>query len=231
MGMDRERKGSGAEARAPSEPEAIPPDPDPLHLVSDAAPPAPRLVLPVHAQRLVDEVYGLATAKRRMDVARQLAESIDPAGRGARLRRGAFVKARSVEHLDECCKAVLYDLPRNPDMAVVVVLEKLGDPPPGPTPTELAKQRDEERRAVEERYFAESKAAGLAWARDHPDAYRELVDPIEAQFAEVAGTSYGKLGRDAALVKATAHAAGFPPFDQWAAERGDGAAIATARSA
>lgn len=227
--MDRERKGSGAEAR--TEPEAIPPDPDPLHIVPDAAPPAPRAVLPLHAQRLVDEVYGLASEKRRIDVARQFADAIDPASRGARLRRGAYVKARSVEHLDDCCKAVLYDLPRNPDMAVVFVLEKLGDPPPGPTPTEVAKQREEESRALQERYFADAKAAGLAWARDHPEDYRALVAPIEAQFAEVQGTTFGKFGRDAALVKATAQAAGFPPFEQWRSERERAPDSPAARSA
>lgn len=215
-GEEKER--SGADAREDIGPRStIPPDPDPLALAEIPAPAAPpRVVLPPGAEKLLAECYGLSTEKRRADVAKQLYDALDPQLKGARVRRGTYVKARDPAHLDWACLAVLDDPPRNVDMAVVFVLQKLQDPPPGPSPTEVAATRDAEREQLEQRYGAEATRAAVAWSRDNAEAYKRLVAPIEAQFPNVNGNAFMTAARSAALTSAVAKAAGFPRFEEWA---------------
>lgn len=204
---------SGAEVRArPALTLAA--DPDPLGIDQPPAPPAPRVALPPGAKRLLEEMYGLATKKRRDDVTRQLFDALDFEGKGARLRQGIRVHARSVEHMNEVCLAVLSDPPRNVDAAVVIVLEKLRDPPPGPTATEIASAHAAESMAVEEEYHEALRAAGLAWAKAHPEEFANLRKPIDAEYG-TEPVGFIKMTRDAKLAQATAQACGFPSFDEW----------------
>lgn len=211
------KKRSGVPAREDIGPRStIPPDPDPLALAELPAPAAPpRVVLPPVAEKLLAKCYGLSTEKRRTDVAKQLYDALDPELKGARVRRGTYVKARDPAHMDWACQAVLDDPPRNVDMAVVFVLQKLQDPPPGPSPTEVAATRNAEREQLEERYGAEAKRAAVAWSRDHPEEYKRLAAPIEAQFPSANGNAFMAAARTAALTSALAKVAGFPRFEDW----------------
>jgi hypothetical protein len=220
MEMDEEKERSGARAREAPSPL---PDPDPLDLQEQhPAPPAPRVVLPPYAKRLVDELYGLSTPKRRLDVTAQLYDTLDPERRGARLRKGVHVRARDAPHLDSVCRDVLMDPPRDTDMAVVIVLQKLLDPPPGPSPAEIVAKRESEERALEEQYAAAARQAGLAWMRSHPEEYEVLRKPIDAQFTSGGNSAFVQQARSSALATATARAAGFPSFDEWVAQRNGG---------
>jgi hypothetical protein len=105
-----------------------------------AAPPAPlserspsKTTADITAHFL-ERFYGKASPERRRDVERQLAAVVDSRSEGAKLRRGVFVKAWNAEHLRERAREVIEDPPRDPDKAIVVLLEKLRDPPPEPTP-------------------------------------------------------------------------------------------------
>jgi len=181
---------------------------------------APLVELPATAERFVEQLYGLSTPKRKLDVRRQLYETIAESGRGARIRRGVYVKARSREHLDQTCKAVLDDPPREIDSAIVFVLRKLQDPPPGPSPTELAAVAEQEARKLEDAYMTAQRAAGLAWAKEHEDEFQRLRRPIDAEFGD-STNSFARLARDAALAQAAARAAGFPSFDTWRQANGN----------
>ena len=192
---------------------SIPEDPNPLGL-ERTAPPAPLASLPPMAERLVEQVYGLSTEKRRLDVRRQLYETIADPGRGARIRRGVYVKARSADHLNEVCRAVLDDLPREVDAAIVFVLRKLQDPPPGPSPTDVAAADTAKQVALEDEYHAAQRRAGLEWARTHDEEFQKLRRPIDAEFGDQTN-AFARLARDVALAQAAARAAGFPSFDEW----------------
>lgn len=196
-------------------------DPDPLIREHDRQPlpPAPLVgalvELPVEAHRFVEQLYSLATQKRQLDVRRQLYDALNPTSRGARLRKGVFVKARSAEHLAACCRAVMEDPPRNVDAAIVIVLEKLQDPPPGPTPAEQHKADSDADRAEEDAYQRDAKSAGVRWAHDHPDEYQPIVAEIDAHFKSAPDSGFTRMAREAALAQKCAEAAGFPSFDVW----------------
>jgi len=209
-GAERDLEGDPAQSRRE--------DLDPVVREGDrAAPPAPLVELPVGARRFVEQLYSLASEKRRLDVTRQLYDSLDPRLRGARLRKGVYVKARSPDHLERCCVAVLEDPPRNIDAAIVVLLEKLQDPPPGPTPAEQHKADTSAAIAEEEAYQRAMKAAGIAWANAHPDEYAPILAAVTAEFG-ANGSSFAKMARDAALAQRCAKAAEFPSFEVWKRE-------------
>lgn len=199
-------------------------DLDPVIRPEDrAAPPAPLVVLPVDAERLVEQLYSLGSEKRRLDVRRQLYDALDPRGRGARLRKGSFVKARSPEHLGQCCRAVLEDPPRNIDAAIVIVLEKLNDPPPGPTPAEQNKATIEAENVEMDAYEKEARGAGVRWARENPDAFDPIRAAADMEFPDP-NNAFMRMARDAALRQRCAKAALFPDFDTWRKQRKESAA-------
>lgn len=180
-----------------------------------AAPPAPRVALPVDAERFVEQLYSLGSEKRRLDVRRQLFDALDTVGKGARLRQGVFVKARDAEHLAFCCRAVMSDPPRNIDASIVVLLEKLKDPPPGPTPSELHKASESARVQGEEAYQRAAKTAGIRWANEHPDEYEPIRLAVNAEFEHAGTSAYGRIAKESALVQRCSKAAGFPDFETW----------------
>lgn len=213
---DRSRGGVEEEGiKSGAEREEVPVDADPLGTA--AAPPAPRVLLPDAARDFLDRFYGLpsVTTKRRTDVAAQVYDTLDPNRPGAKLRHGVRVKARDAAHLASCCQAVMDDPPRNADAAIVFLLQKLQDAPPGPTVTEQTAKRHDANVQLEERYAAEKRRAGIRWAHDNPEKFAELRAPVDAEFAQVSDTSFGQAALAAALEQKTAQAAGFPGFDEW----------------
>lgn len=208
--LEKERERSGAEALAS--------DLDPVVRDEDrSVPPVPLAVLPREAERFLERFYSLpsTTEKRRTDVRRQVYDVLDPRGRGARLRKGAHVKARSPEHLAHCCLAVMDDPPREIDNAIVFLLTKLQDPPPGPTPSEIVKVQEDKRAAEEEKYHAEMRRAGLTWAQANPAEYETIRLEVDARYANGVGGSFAKMARDSELAQKCAGRAGFITFDAW----------------
>lgn len=210
IGVGDGKERSGVRAREVS----IAEDDDPLNTEEPAAASAPLVELPREAEQFVERFYSLSSKKRRLDVIRQLHETLDPRRPGARLRRGVFAKARDPAHLSACCRAVLDDPPRDIDMAIVIVLQRLTNPPPGPTVTELQAKAESETRQLEERYQTEARSAGLAWSKEHPDEYSAILRRVEASIPPSAG-AMGRMTRDAMLAQETARAAAFPSFDAW----------------
>lgn len=178
-----------------------------------AAPLAPLVRLPRNAQQLVERFYPFAS-NRRLEVIAQLYLTLESAGRGAKVRRGEYVKARDPEHLDRVCAAVLDDPPNRDDLAIVWVLRKLQDPLPGPSPTEVAKKQEDARRQQEEAYQAAMRTAGLQWSTEHPEEYEQIRAAVDAQYKGQSG-SFVKLAREAELSQKCARSAGFPSFDDW----------------
>lgn len=194
-------------------------DADPIIRAEDRQPAsAPLVELPADATRLVEQLYSLATSKRQLDVTRQLYDSIDPRLKGARLRPGVFVKARSLEHLAQCCRAVMADPPRNIDAAIVIVLEKLQDPPKGPTPSEVHKADTDAFVAEQGAYDRAAKAAGVTWAKANPELYEPIRIAADREFPD-AGNTFMRMARESALTQRCAKAAGFVDFETWRAER------------
>jgi hypothetical protein len=219
-GTEMERSGADGVRSAPTRD-----DIDPVVRDTDrAAPPAPLVELPTDALRFVEQLYSLGSEKRQLDVRRQLYDTLDPRAKGARLRRGAYVKARSPEHLAQCCRAVMEDPPRNIDAAIVIVLEKLSDPPPGPTPAEQHTATESARVAAEELYQRAAKAAGVQWAKEHPADYEPIRVQVEHELHAAGDGAFGRMAKDSLLVQRCAAAAGFAEFDVWNAQRRESAA-------
>lgn len=165
-----------------------------------------------------------AQRARYRDVAAQLWETIDPKHPGPKIRGGIRVKARSSEHLERECRAVMLDPPRDRDMAVVFVLKRLTNPEPGPTPAEKHKAKTDAAVALEEAYQREAKRVGVGWANDHPDDYAPILARVDAQFSHLQQSPMTKMAREAQLIQLCARAAGFPDFTTWSQNRPEAAA-------
>lgn len=217
--VEGSRKGSGAEAEAAG---IIPPS---------CAPPASLLSalgLPDSALALLGMFYEPALSEKQRDryreVVQQLWETLDPRHPGPKIRGGTRVKARDKDHLDFVCRRVMADPPNDRDMAIVFVLKKLLDPPPGPTPAEKHKAQTDAAIAEEEAYRREARDAGLSWANDHPDEYAPILAAVDAEFKPASLNSFSKLAREAQLSQRCARAAGFPDFAAWQLKRRGSAA-------
>lgn len=181
--------------------------------------------LPPNATALLNRYYmGRSESERDRyrDVRRQLVDTIRVGVPGPKIRGGNRVKARSVQHLDDCCAAVLRDPPNDTDLAVYFVLKKLTDKIKGPSEAEVASDREKERVALEEKYHAEMRRAGIAWANQHAEEYETIRRQTEAEFRSTIHTVVGKMAFDSALAQRCGKAAGFPAFDKWTAQ-GDAA--------
>jgi hypothetical protein len=183
-------------------------------------PPATLLeTLPKKARELLSLFYEFPamTEKQReryRNVAMQLVDTIDPKHPGPKIRGGSRVKARSVEHLDDVCAAVLRDPPNDRDYAIVFVLKKLLDPPKGPSVTQRASEEEARSRNDEDRYHRAAKAAGVAWAKEHPDDYEPIRTEVEARY-KGKESAFASVAKEAELVTKCAKAAGFPPMEEW----------------
>lgn len=199
-------------------------DIDPFVRDEDRANPQPRVQLPEpETSRFFERFYELGTTdKRRLDVRRQLYDALDSlanSGRGARVRPGVFVRARDAAHLAGVMLKVIDDPPRENDSAIVFVLKKLGDPPPGPSPSEERARVDTETIALEERYRAARRSAGIAWSKANPAAYEQIRLAVETDLADAKG-GIGQMVKDAALEQRCGAAAEFQSFDRWCEEHG-----------
>lgn len=161
---------------------------------------------------------------RYRNVCGQIWDTIDAKHPGPKIRGGARVKARSVDHLERECKAVMKDPPMDRDMAIVFLLKRLTNPEPGPTVSERIKEQEAATAAEQERYFAEARVAGAAWAREHPAEYAPIAASANATYRDADANSFAKLARDSELVQACSRAAGFPDFDTWRNGRRESAA-------
>jgi hypothetical protein len=155
-----------------------------------------------------------AQRARYRNVLAQIYETLSPRHPGPKIRGGQRVKARSVEHLVDTINAVMRDPPPNRDLAIVWLLNKLLDPPKGPSATERQKREQEADRNQEELYQREAKRVGVGWAKEHPDEYGRIVAAVNAEFRGASGIAL-RVGRDASLTQRCARAAGFPSYEQW----------------
>src|SRR5207237_908137 len=114
----------------------------------------------------------------------QLWDALDPKHPGPKIRGGLRSKARSPEHLEEVCQAVMADAPRDRDKAVVFVLSRLLEPPKGPTVSEKHKAQSDATTMLEEAYHREAKRVGVAWARDNPEKYKPIREQVRAHFRD-----------------------------------------------
>jgi hypothetical protein len=175
--------------------------------------------LPGKARELLTRFYEFPVMndkqrERYRNVAMQLVDAIDPKHPGPKIRGGQRVKARSVEHLDDVCAAVMRDPPNDRDYAVVFVLKKLLDPEKGPSVTQLASEQAAAERNEEERYHRAAKAAGIEWAKDHPEQYEPILREVETRYKGKT-SSFATVAKESELVTRCAKAADFPSFDDW----------------
>jgi hypothetical protein len=192
-----------------------------------AAPPAPPTLerlgftkgIVAFLAMFYEPAFSPRQKERYFDVVSQLRETIQAGHPGPKIRGGQRSKARNVEHLDETCQRVMADPPMNRDMAIVFVLNKLLDPPKGPTVSEQHKASEDARTAEEEAYYRAQRDAGDQWASAHPEEYQALESHVAAEFIGVAESAFTKMARDSALAQRCAAAAGFPDFDRWRAKR------------
>jgi len=124
-----------------------------------------------------------------------------------------------MDHLDFVCRRVMADPPRERDKAIVFLLQRLLDPPPGPTPAERHKVDTESMIAEEDAYQRASRAAGVTWAKEHPAEYEPMRVAADKEFPGFETDQFKKIAREAALTQRTARAAGFPDFDTWKKQR------------
>lgn len=214
-GIGEERIGSGAEeiGRAAVREDHEPADGEPI--------PPPRVTLPAQAFDFLNLFYPARSEKERdryHDVRAQLYDALDPKHPGPKLRGGKRAKARDAAHLEQCCADVMRDPPNNGDMAIVLLLNKLLDPPKGPTRAEIASDQDKAQLALEEQYHAAMHTAGVAWAKANPDEYEGVRKQVDIDLRDATGLA-GKIAKESTLAQRCGRAAGFPNFDQWQRER------------
>lgn len=198
-----ERRGSGAE-----EPTSAPP----ASLLQ-------ALALPQGAIDLLSTFYEPALSEKQRDryrdVVAQLWETLDPKHPGPKIRGGQRVKARDPSHLDFVCRRVLADPPIQRDMAIVFVLKRLTDPPPGPTPAEKHKAETDAAVAIEERYHRAAGKAAKRWAHEHPDEYAPIAAQVDAEYRMTEDSPFTRMAKESKLTQLCARAAGFPDFATW----------------
>lgn len=185
-------------------------------------------LLPPEAHQVLATFYEFpamshSQRKRYKAVALQLCDAMDPKHPGPKVSGGQRVKARSVAHLADVCRSVLKDPPMDRDVAIVLVLKKLLDPPKGPSVTEQMAHSDAATRREEDEYDRDARSAGIAWAEAHPDEYAPILASVDASYAGKAG-AFVKVARLAELTRRCAQACGFPSFEKWQRQPQAGAA-------
>lgn len=211
----REPAPIGAPAPAsPGSPPSVPSPADELASLIGALPPEARQILDTFYEPALTEPQRV----RWRQVAMQLVDALDPKHPGPKIRGGVRVKARSVEHMADVCRAVLRDPPMDRDAAVVFVLKKLLDPPKGPSVTEKAKRQEQAAVQLEETYHREAQAAAVQWAKEHPVEYEPIRLAVEATYSRRSGP-FAETAKRSELTQRCAKAAGFPSFDAWRRDR------------
>jgi hypothetical protein len=171
-------------------------------------------------RRLLNRFYGTSTPARIAEVEGQLADALS--ARGARVRKGEYVKARSRDHLDRCIEETIAQGVKDPDKAIVVVLRKLGDPEKdrnGDYPTEALSKRNKADDELSDEYKRQRWEFTVEWGKNNPDQMTEFQEMATAELgpdSDVPG--YEQLHRMFVTQKA-AEAGGFPEYDAWLAQR------------
>ena len=175
--------------------------------------------LPEQTARFVEVFYGRSPPERRQDVDRQLRAAIAPEGPGAQVRAGVFVRARTPEHLNAVCAAVIANPPRKSDAAIWFVLSKLADSAAATASTRSVPTRDERELQLEETYFAAAQEARGQWARENPEAFERICRSIDEAFQHAGSGAFYSMARESALTCEFIRAGGFLPFDAWVRNR------------
>jgi hypothetical protein len=188
------------------------------------------LAIPIEAERLppaairfVERFYKRAPNERRAEVVTQLLDALY-SERGAKLRKGQFVKARGSEHLSKVCDAVASAPPMKPDAAIVWVLRKLSDPEldsRGQTVTEAKSFANRQFEDELHAYRLEMRDKLAAWSQAHPDETDKIVALVDAETSTPVGEPGREVEYQARLSQAKRMAAGLPGFEDWAEGRQD----------
>lgn len=159
-------------------------DLDPERATAPPAPPASGEARH-DVERFLATFYRAADDRRRTDVARQILETLTPAG--AKLRRGEHVHAGSVERLVAKLRETVAEGVKDPDKAITVLLIKLGDTSDVSAQHAADVKRDEQEAEAEQR---QNLGHALAWLADH----RDVEAAIDRELAVIAASIDGNLG-------------------------------------
>lgn len=186
----------------------------------ESAPPAPLLRAAGFTPGVIAfvDLYYPDANERRADVVAQLRATVD-AGPGALLSRDSYVRARSIEHLEETCLALIAKPPIHRDKAIVILLMRLGDAPKGPTPSEQHKAAESARLQLEDAYQRELESFAARWAKENTGEYQRIVDEVSLMFRGAVDSGFVRSARDSALSQKCAERGGFPDFETWHVKR------------
>lgn len=169
-----------------------------------------RLVEP--RARFIDRFYAAASPERRADIARQIAQTLEP--EGAILRRGVYVTASSPEHLNRCISHVLRSSPpADPDKAIVFLLNALLDPELDHrrrTPLEAISDQNKDNDKLLDRWNLARQRHIETWSRNHPDELQEIQNRVRGEVPDTSSMSY----RGTMLIELM-KASHFPEFEAW----------------
>jgi hypothetical protein len=165
--------------------------------------------LPADVLEFGARFYRGAPAARR----RKIADQLRRLARGDGVQyKGATIRAGSVERLARKCREVLdgNDV-RKPDLAIAVLLAKLGD---SSDLTDKNRQAEEKQRADENRQTAEDVRAADDWIEEQPDVAASIDEELDregytARKGDAIATMARTWGRRSLVLKAW-RAAGAP---------------------
>lgn len=190
----------------------------PRHGEGESPSPAARVELPREADEFLSMFYEPALTEkareRYRDVKRQLYDVIDLKHPGPKIRGGIRVKARSMEHLQDELRATMKDPPTSRDLAIVWLLQRLTNPPKGPSVTEKHQREQAADRQLEDQYFAASKRAGVQWANENPARYQTILTEVNAHYKGRDG-SIVEMAKTSELTQRCAKECAFPTFEEW----------------
>jgi hypothetical protein len=132
--------------------------------------------LPPGANEFLARFYGNAPRERWRDVVAQLCATL---GAGARLKRGALVRAGSPERLAAKIREVIAEGVRDPDKAIRVLLLKLNDTNDMTTAAVKTEQRERE---TDDRNRGRELVEANAWLEEHGDVEHTIVERLELDF-------------------------------------------------
>lgn len=163
----------------------------------------------------LDQFYPVDN-QRREDVVRQLEAVLTPAG--APVRRGVRATAQNRAHLESCCRSVIANPPKDPNVAIVWLFTKLLNPivkNRGRIASEAMSEAQREEDELTSQWRAERREATRAWRLEHPDEVPELQAAAKRSLDMAADEVGYEVAFGAKLEQQYAERAGFPGFDVW----------------
>lgn len=134
--------------------------------------------LPPGTDAFLGRFYSNAPGERLRDVVSQICATL---GAGARLKRGALVRAGSPERLAAKMREVVAEGVRDPDKAIRVLLLKLNDTS---DITTAAVKAEHQEIAGEERNRGRELVEANAWLEEHPDAEQAIAEQLARDFPQ-----------------------------------------------